>query len=86
MFVELYLKNRQLLEQAEMLRGQLAESARPDVVRELVARLGSVEDQLDLVTSQAKEGVDPAMGGHLGELVDRVATLRAGIEALRAGP
>ena len=84
-FVELYLKNRQLLEQAELLRGQLADSARPDVVRELVARLGSVEDQLDLVASQAKVGVDPTMSEHIRELVDRVATLRAGIEALRVG-
>ena len=84
-FVELYLKNRQLLEQAELLRGQLADSARPDVVRELVARLGSVEDQLDLVASQAKVGVDPTMSEHIRELVDRVAALRAGIEALRVG-
>ena len=84
-FVELYLKNRQLLEQAELLRGQLADSARPDVVRELVARLGAVEDQLDLVASQAKVGGDPTMGEHVGELVERVATLRAGVEALRVG-
>ena len=84
-FVELYLKNRQLLEQAEFLRGQLADTARPDVVRELVVRLGSVEDQLDLVASQAKVHVDPTMGEHLGELAERVARLRAGVEALRVG-
>ena len=84
-FVELYLKNRQLLEQAELLRGQLADTARPDVVRELVVRLGSVEDQLDLVAAQAKVGLDSTRGAHLGELVERVARLRAGVEALRVG-
>ncbi len=84
-FVELYLKNRQLREQAEMLRGQLADPGRPDVVRELVDRLASVEDQLDLVTSQAKVTPDPTMSDHVGELAERVARLRLGVEALRPG-
>jgi len=84
-FVELYLKNRQLLEQAELLRGQLSDTARPEIVRELVVGLGAVEDQLDLVASQARVTLDPTMGKHLGELVERVARLRAGIESLRAG-
>ena len=65
--------------------GPAADTARPDVVRELVVRLGSVEDQLDLVASQAKVSVDPTMGEHLGELAERVTKLRAGVEALRVG-
>lgn len=84
-FVELYLKNRQLREQAEMLRSQISDPTRPAVVRELVDRLTAVEDQLELVASQAKVTVDPTMAEHVGELVDRVARLRAGIEALRHG-
>jgi CheY-like chemotaxis protein len=83
-FVELYLKNRQLLEQAELLRGQLTDPARPEAVRELVAGLASVEDQLDVVAAEAKAADDPTLGEHLDELVTRVARLRAGVEALRA--
>ena len=82
-FVELYLKNRQLREQAELLRGQLAEPARSAIGADLVQRLRSVEDQLELVASQAKVTVDPTMTEHVGELAERVARLRDGIEALQ---
>ncbi len=89
-FVELYLTNRQLREQAELLRGQLDGSVSPDVVQELLLRLGSVEEQLELVSSHAASETDPAqadgLAAHLGELGQRVARLRAGVEALRAGP
>ncbi|MGH8893467.1 MAG: response regulator [Actinomycetes bacterium] len=86
-FVELYLKNSQLREQAEMLRDQLGNgSGRPhDVVLDLEQRLSAVEDQLGLVASQAEVTVDHTIAGHVGELVERVARLRSGIEALRAG-
>jgi CheY-like chemotaxis protein len=82
-FVELYLKNRQLREQAELLRGQLAEPARNAIGADLLERLRSVEDQLELVASQAKVTVDPTMSDHVAELGDRVARLRDGIEALQ---
>ena len=82
-FVELYLKNRQLSEQAELLRGQLAEPARNAIGADLLERLRSVEDQLELVASQAKVTVDPTMSDHVAELGDRVARLRDGIEALQ---
>jgi CheY-like chemotaxis protein len=82
-FVELYLKNRQLREQAELLRGQLAEPARNAIGADLLERLRSVEDQLELVASQAKVTVDPTMSDHVAELADRVARLRDGIEALQ---
>ena len=82
-FVELYLKNRQLREQAELLRGQLAEPARNAIGADLLERLRSVEDQLELVASQAKVTVDPTMSDHVAELADRVTRLRDGIEALQ---
>jgi len=82
-FVDLYLKNRQLKEQAELLAGQLA--GRGDhVVAELRQRLAAVEDQLERVASQAKVTVDPTMEEHVTRLSDRVADLRAAIDALRA--
>jgi CheY-like chemotaxis protein len=84
-FVELYLKNRQLREQAEMLREQLAGAAQPEVLRELVSRVEAVEKQLELVASQARVTPDPTMAEHVDELVERVARLRAGIDALQAG-
>ncbi len=82
-FVELYLKNRQLLEQAELLRGQLADPARNAIGADLMQRLRAVEDQLELVASQAKVTVDPTMSDHVAELADRVTRLRDGIEALQ---
>ena len=83
-FVELYLKNRQLKEQAELLRAQLA-GQDTAVMRELTARLSSVEHQLELVASQARVTTDPTLEEHIGRLADRVAHLRSGMEALRAG-
>ena len=82
-FVELYLKNRQLREQAELLRGQLADPAKDAIGADLVQRLRAVEDQLELVASQAKVTVDPTMSDHVAELADRVTRLRDGIEALQ---
>jgi CheY-like chemotaxis protein len=84
-FVELYLKNRQLRDQAEMLRAQLAGAATPEVLRELERRLEAVGEQLALVDSQAKVTPDPTMAEHVGELDNRFARLRAVVEALRAG-
>ena len=82
-FVELYLKNRQLREQAELLRGQLADPSRNAIGADLLERLRSVEDQLELVASQAKVTIDPTMSDHVAELADRVTRLRDGLEALQ---
>jgi CheY-like chemotaxis protein len=82
-FVELYLKNRQLREQAELLRGQLASPARNAIGADLMQRLRLVEDQLELVASQAKVTVDPTMSDQVAELAERVARLRNGMEALK---
>lgn len=99
-FVELYLKNRQLLEQAELLRGQLGDGTRPEVVRDLLARLGAVEDHLATVAAQVRgggthgrdgrDGLDRLDGldgldGLVGLVEQGLARLRAGIEGLADG-
>ena len=82
-FVELYLKNRQLREQAEMLRSQLDDPSRDALRRDLADRLQAVEDQVELLTLQAKVTIDPTVPGQVTELAQRVAHLREGVEALR---
>jgi len=83
-FIDLYLKNRQLKEQAELMRSQLAGRGE-QVVAELMKRLAAVEDQFERVASQAKVTIDPTMEEHVARLSDRIADLRAAIDALRAG-
>jgi CheY-like chemotaxis protein len=82
-FVDLYLKNRQLREQAEMLRSQLDDRSRDTLRRDLNDRLRTVEDQVELLTLQAKVTVDPTVPDQVAELAQRVAHLREGVEALR---
>jgi CheY-like chemotaxis protein len=82
-FVELYLKNRQLREQAEMLRSQLEDPSRDALRRDLGDRLQAVEDQVELLTLQAKVTIDPTVPDQVAELAQRVARLREGVEALR---
>jgi CheY-like chemotaxis protein len=82
-FVELYLKNRQLREQAEMLRSQLDDPSRDALRRDLADRLQAVEDQVELLTLQAKVTMDPTVPDQVAELAQRVARLREGVEALR---
>ena len=82
-FVELYLKNRQLREQAEMLRSQLDDPSRDALRRDLADRLQAVEDQVELLTLQAKVTIDPTVPDQVAELAQRVARLREGVEALR---
>jgi CheY-like chemotaxis protein len=82
-FVELYLKNRQLREQAEMLRSQLDDPSRDALRRDLADRLQVVEDQVELLTLQAKVTIDPTVPDQVAELAQRVARLREGVEALR---
>jgi len=84
-FVELYLKNRQLREQAEMLRSQLDDPSRDALRRDLADRLHAVEEQVELLTLQAKVTVDPTVPDQVAELAQRVARLREGVEALRPG-
>ncbi len=92
-FVDLYNKNRQLREQAALLRRQLeagvdeADGALTEssLVTELLARLASVEEQLDVLSAQARVTVDTAMAESVSQLERRVARLRAAMDALAVG-
>jgi CheY-like chemotaxis protein len=91
-FVDLYRKNRQLREQAALLRSQLAETPQSagtapataeSVLAELSARLGAVEDLVTVLSGQAAATPDVASSVH--ELEHRVGQLRDVVDALRAG-
>ena len=93
-FVDLYLKNRQLREQAALLRAQLASSlaapaavpqAADPVLAELSGRLEAVEDLVTNITRQVAGSADPALSQSVGQLNQRVAQLRGVFEALRVG-
>jgi CheY-like chemotaxis protein len=85
-FVELYNKNRQLKEQAELLRARIGDSpeAGSSVMAELSGRLASVEDQIAVLAGQASLAVDGAIADSVSRLEQRVARLRDAFDALRA--
>ncbi len=88
-FVDLYTKNRQLADQAAMLRAQLGESLAAEaatgganpVLAELSARLAAVEDMVTVLSGQAAG--DPAIAGSMHQLEHRVSRLRDVFDALR---
>jgi CheY-like chemotaxis protein len=91
-FIDLYTKNRQLSDQAAMLRAQLgdslgsAEAVSGDtepVLAELSARLAAVEDMVTVLSGQSASGSDPAITESVLQLEHRVARLRGVFEALR---
>jgi CheY-like chemotaxis protein len=91
-FVDLYMKNRQLSDQAAMLRAQLGDSlgaaeANPPgadtVLAELSARLAAVEDMVTVLAGQAAGGQDPAVTESVHQLEQRVTRLRGVFDALR---
>jgi CheY-like chemotaxis protein len=98
-FVDLYMKNRQLSEQAAMLRAQLGDSldsGRPEsarrldaaadvgpVLAELSGRLAAVEDMVTLLSGQASAGDGAGMADSVRQLEHSVARLRGVFEALR---
>jgi CheY-like chemotaxis protein len=91
-FIDLYTKNRQLSDQATMLRAQLgdslaaAEPVRGDadpVLAELSARLAAVEDMVTVLSSQTARTPDPAITESMLQLEHRVARLRGVFDALR---
>jgi CheY-like chemotaxis protein len=82
-FVDLYLKNRQLAEQAEMLRkqagsGELAVAA---LLTELGKRLTSVEDHLSGLIGLPAMKSDTVLAEGLDELDRRVGRLRDTLDA-----
>jgi CheY-like chemotaxis protein len=91
-FVDLYLKNRQLRDQATMLRAQLADSlaaaeaaraGADPVLAELSSRLAAVEDMVTVLSGQAEAAPDPALAESVHQLEHRVARLRGVFDALR---
>jgi CheY-like chemotaxis protein len=93
-FVDLYLKNQQLRDQAAMLRSQLAgylaipagmsDAAEP-LLSELSGRLTAVEDLVAVIAGRLSAAPDRAIAGSVSRLEHRVAQLRGVIDALRAG-
>jgi CheY-like chemotaxis protein len=93
-FVDLYLKNQQLSEQATMLRARLAaylaapatmpDAAEP-VLAELSGRLTAVEDLIAVLAGQINRTPDPAIAKSVCQLEHRVAQLRVVFDALRVG-
>ena len=87
-FVELYMKNCQLREQAALLRGRLKEAAlaegasadgRADLVAELADRLTAVEECFAKLRARVTE---PAAEDAADQLADGLGRLRAAIDAL----
>jgi CheY-like chemotaxis protein len=86
-FVQLYLTNRQLKEQAALLRRQLTavgDAAGGALLGELSSRLGAVEEQLRVLheSCSAHPGPDPAVATALAELARRTSHLREAVSAL----
>ena len=98
-FVELYMKNCQLKEQAALLRLQLeaggAKSGNGDapvlsapaggLLAELSARLAAVEEQADALTKQLDESSDAAAVATATHLERRLSGLRRALDALEPG-
>jgi len=93
-FVDLYLKNKQLSEQAMLLRAQLAGSlatlvtlpeAADPVLAELSGRLTAVENQVTVIAGQLAATPDRAIAESIWQLDQRVAQLRGVLDALRVG-
>ncbi|AXI79708.1 response regulator [Peterkaempfera bronchialis] len=97
-FVELYMKNCQLKEQAALLRLQLesgqplgdGEAARKEPVNggllaELSARLAAVEEQAEALTKQLDESADTAAAATAAHLERKLAGLRRALDALEPG-
>ena len=89
-FVDLYLKNKQLKEQAALLRQQLTAAAEvsgrsgADLVGELSDRLAAVEEQVAAVAVEASAQPESAIATGIAELARRTSHLREAVAALRA--
>jgi CheY-like chemotaxis protein len=86
-FVDLFLKNRQLREQAELLRRRLGTGGErlsaADVVADLTARLDAVDSQVSAVAEVAAVSPDERVATELAELSRRTALLRDAVDTLR---
>jgi CheY-like chemotaxis protein len=87
-FVDLFLKNRQLREQALLLRRRLGDGGErlsaTDVVADLTARLDAVDQQVGAVAEVAAVSPDDRVATELAELSRRTALLRDAVDTLRS--
>lgn len=89
-FVDLYMKNCQLKEQAALLRLQLEDDRQDNVsaeplLAEFSARLASVEEQAEALTKQLDGSPETAAAATAAHLERKLVALRAALEALRPG-
>ncbi|GAA4985614.1 response regulator [Yinghuangia aomiensis] len=89
-FVDLYKKNCQLREQAALLRGRIdagaGENRAGDMLGELFARLGSLEESADDLAKQVEMSDDPALAATANGVLGKIARLRAALDALVPAP
>jgi CheY-like chemotaxis protein len=86
-FVDLYMKNRQLRQQAELLRKQaesVAGDASSGVLSELSKRLSAVEVTLAELSSLPSVKAESALADGIGQLDRGVARVRDTLDALGA--
>ncbi|MEU5268188.1 response regulator [Streptomyces hygroscopicus] len=92
-FVDLYMKNCQLREQASLLRLQL-EGGQPasgdakesaGLLAELSARLAAVEEQAEALSKQLDESADAAAVATAAHLERKLTGLRRALDALEPG-
>ncbi|MGW7004925.1 response regulator [Streptomyces sp. NPDC054933] len=93
-FVELYMKNCQLREQAALLRLQLeqgghqgADGAKEPagLIAELSARLAAVEEQAEALSKQLDDSADAAAVATAAHLERKLTGLRRALDALEPG-
>ncbi|GAA4866433.1 response regulator [Kitasatospora terrestris] len=88
-FVDLYMKNCQLKEQAALLRLQLEAGEQPlpggALLGELSARLAAVEEQAEALTKQLEGSADTGSAATAAHLERKLAGLRRALDALRPG-
>jgi CheY-like chemotaxis protein len=93
-FVELYMKNCQLREQAALLRLQLEQGGQPGtngakepvgLIAELSARLAGVEEQAEALSKQLDDSADAAAVATAAHLERKLTGLRRALDALEPG-
>jgi CheY-like chemotaxis protein len=93
-FVELYMKNCQLREQAALLRLQLEQGGQPGadgakeppaLLTELSARLAAVEEQAEALSKQLDDSADAAAVATAAHLERKLTGLRRVLDALEPG-
>lgn len=83
-FVDLYMKNRQLREQAGLLRRQAEEGAAGGLLAELSRRLSAIEASAAGLASLPLVKTDTALGNGLAQLDRGIGRLRDTLNALGA--